>query len=293
MAHPAIKLHGVTKLYRNNRGIDGVDLTVEGGEIFGFLGPNGAGKTTTIRCIMDFIRPSKGTVNVFGHDVRQQGEQLRELIGFLPSDPMLYPKWTGHEHLEFYKKIRGGNTAQDYLDRLNLDVHVPVEHLSTGNKQKLGLILALFGHPKLLILDEPTKGLDPLLQQEIYAILREYTRDGGTVFLSSHNLPEVEKICDRVGVIREGRMVANKSMDDIRAMSIHIVSLTSATVIKKADFVLPNVEIMHASGKHILLKAKGDLNKLLSVASKYNLKDLEVNHANLEDIFLEYYRSAQ
>lgn len=291
MAEAVIKLTGVTKLYGNGRGINSVNLRVEPNEIFGFLGPNGAGKTTTIRCIMDFIRPQTGSIKVLGKDSRRSAPQTHANIGFLPADSMLYPKWTGHEHLSFYGRSRGlGTIEQSYASRLELDMNVQVRHLSTGNKQKLALVLALFGEPKLLIMDEPTKGLDPLLQQEIYTILHEYKKRGGTVLVSSHNLPEVEKICDRVGVIKDGKIVASETMQKIRDMSIHIITISSTTSLKPADFTVNNTEISHHSDKRMVLKVHGDLNQVMQRISHYKLKDLEVTHANLEDVFMEYYK---
>lgn len=286
----AIKLDGVTKLYSDDRGIKDVSLEVKTGEIFGFLGPNGAGKTTTIRCIMDFIRPQKGVITVVGYDAQKQSVPAKKLIGFLPAESQLYPKWTGRDHLNFYLSSRGIKNSPNIAKQLDLDLSVQSHKLSTGNRQKLALVLAMLGNPMLVILDEPTKGLDPLLQQEIYEILKDYRRQGGTVFVSSHNLPEVEKICDRVGVIKEGQIVANKSMDDIRAMSIHIVTIISSQHLQLKDFSNPNVSILHHTSKHLILKVKGDLNKVIAATSKYPIKDLEVTHANLEDIFMEYYR---
>jgi len=290
MAQAIIKLTNVTKLYGRHRGIDGVNLSVQANEIFGFLGPNGAGKTTTIRCIMDFIRPSQGSVKVFGKDMHTNSVQAKAKIGFLPADSMLYPKWTGQDHSDYYGNLRSNANISELANRLDLDLNVQVRHLSTGNKQKLALALAMLGKPDLLIMDEPTKGLDPLLQQEIYNILHEYKRGGGTVFVSSHNLPEVEKICDRVGVIKDGTIVASETMQSIRAKSIHIVTVSTTNKIALDDFKSPKTEIIHYSEKHIILKVHGNINPTVQAASRYKLKDLEVTHANLEDIFLEYYR---
>ncbi len=289
MAH-AISLHNVTKLYGNKRGISGVTLDVKAGEIYGFLGPNGAGKTTTIRCVMDFIRPQSGTIRIFGKDVRDKSVETRAMIGFLPSDAQLYPHWTGQNYLDYLSQMRGKNDMGALIKRLGLDTSVQFRHLSSGNKQKLALMVALYGSPRLIIMDEPTKGLDPLLQQEIYAILKEYKAGGGTVFLSSHNLPEVEKICDEVGVIKEGKIVASESMQSIRKMAIHIVTIAATKALLPSDFNLPNVEISHHSERHMVLRVRGELNSLLKAIGTYTVTDLEITHANLEDIFLEYYK---
>lgn len=281
----AIDLQNVTKRYPNGKGISGVTLEVPAGQIFGFLGPNGAGKTTTIRTIMDFMRPDDGSITVLGYDAQRASVAVKERIGYVPADRQLYESWTGRQHVDLYQSARPHSTS-DVAKRLNLDLRIPVRQLSTGNKQKLAITLAMCGQPELLIMDEPTAGLDPLLQQEIYEILGEYKQAGGTVFLSSHNLSEVEKICDRVGVIKDGKVVANKSMDDMRDMSIHIVSITSD---KPLHFKHKDVVVMHQTAVHTELKVKGSLNPLLAYLAKHTIKDLEINHASLEDVFMEYY----
>lgn len=285
-----LTLSNVTKDFGNQKGIFDVNLEIHKGEIFGFLGPNGAGKTTTIRCIMDFIRPQKGTITVAGHNSQTESVAAKQNIGFLPAEPQLYEHWTGYDHVNFYQSVRNTATSDTYAKRLGLDLSIQARNLSTGNRQKLALVLALLGNPKLIIMDEPTKGLDPLLQQEIYDILKEYKKTGGTVFVSSHNLPEVEKICDRVGVIKDGRIVANESMEKIRAMSTHLVTIISSQKLNVKDFSAANISILHKTDKHLIMKVTGDLNKMISATAKYPIKDLEVTHANLEDIFMEYYK---
>ncbi len=286
----AIELTNVTKLYSNKKGIKDVNLRVPSGEIFGFLGPNGAGKTTAIRTIMDFIRPDSGKISLFGLDAQKDSVRLKQLIGYLPADRQLYDKWTGKEHITFYESLRGKKSTVNAAKRLGLDLSQKVSQLSTGNKQKLALTLALSGAPKILIMDEPTSGLDPLLQQEIYELLRAYKKHGGTVFLSSHNLPEVEKICDRVGVIKDGSIVANESMQSIRDMSIHIITVTTDKPIQLPKTVFSNIEVIHHATTHAILKVKGDLNPIINHIAKHKVRDLEVTHASLEDIFMEYYR---
>ena len=286
----AIQLKKVSKHYHNGRGISGVDLAINKGEIFGFLGPNGAGKTTTIRCIMDFIRPDSGSITIFGTNLTQGPEATNKMIGYLPSDSQLYPNWTGHRHIELYKRLRGASSVLPLVKRLDLSLDLPVKHLSSGNKQKLGLVLAMTGSPRLLIMDEPTKGLDPLLQQTIYEVLNEYRHDGGTVFFSSHNLPEVEKVCDRVGVLKDGRVIANESIQSIRNLSIHLVTAFGSEVFDPNKFTSKNVEVLHHQGNHIILKVRGDLNDTLKQLTAHPLKDLEIAHANLEDVFMEYYK---
>lgn len=284
-----LALRNITKIYANGRGITDISLTVEKGEVFGFLGPNGAGKTTTIRCIMDFIRPQKGTVLVTGKDIRSSDTSLHELIGYIPADPQLYPQWTGNEHLRFYQRLGECQDVSKLIGQLELPMDVPFHQLSTGNKQKLAVLLAFAGKHALMVFDEPTKGLDPLLQQVIYDLIRSYRENGGTVFVSSHNLPEVEKICNRVGVIKEGRIVADESMQHLRNLSVHIVTAVTAKPLSVT--ALPDdVEVMHHKGNHLLLKVRGDLNPVIQLLSRQTLKDLEVSHANLEESFMEYYK---
>ena len=284
-----IETSSISKSFGKKQALNNVSLTVNGGEIFGFLGPNGAGKTTTIRTLMDFIRPDSGTVRIFGKDVRDNSA-LRQDIGYLSADNQLLDRWNAEEHIAFYNSVKGnGANAGELIKRLDLDPKAKAGHMSTGNRQKLGFVLALIGAPKLLILDEPTRGLDPLLQNEIYAILKEFADGGGTVFFSSHNLSEVEHLCTSVAIIRAGQVVADKTMADIRAMKTHIINVS----FKQASIELPqlkDVEVSKTSARAFELKAKGDLTPLMKEIAKHELADLEVSHAPLEDIFLEYYK---
>ncbi len=284
-----IETKSISKSFGKKQALNNVSLSVNSGDIFGFLGPNGAGKTTTIRTLMDFIRPDRGSVKVFGQDVKDN-PTIRQDIGYLSADNQLLDRWSAEEHIAFYSSIKGGGkNAASLAKRLDLDPKAKAGHMSTGNRQKLGFVLALLGTPKLLILDEPTRGLDPLLQNEIYAILKEFSADGGTVFFSSHNLSEVEHLCTSVAIIRAGHVVADKTMADIRAMKTHIVRVS----FKQAYVVLPSlkdVEISQKSARTFELKAKGDLTPLMKEVVKHELADLEVVHAPLEDIFLEYYK---
>ena len=291
MAKNAVVMKNVTKHYAGTeKGISNVSLEVEAGEIFGFLGPNGAGKTTVIRCLMNFIHPQTGSIKIFGTDIKLNPVKAMADIGFLAADAQLYPKWTGNDYLDFLETIRGKSDMSEMIRLLDIDLNVQFRHLSTGNKQKLAFLVAMYGSPKLVILDEPTKGLDPLLQQVIYEILKKYKKSGGTVLLSSHNLPEVEKICDRVGVIKDGKIVAEESIHGIKKMAIHEVYISSLQNIDESDFKFDGVEILHNSGKMLELKIKGNLDLVVNSLSKYKLSDLQINHANLEDVFMEYYR---
>ncbi len=286
----AIKITNLSKRFGRHEVLREVNLKVHPGEIFGFLGPNGAGKTTTISCLMDFIRPTSGTVTILGLDAHKASTQLKHQIGYLPSDPQLYDNLTGRQHIQLYEAAsRPSGAAAKLADRLGLDLTTKAKVLSTGNKQKLSLILAFSAEPKLLILDEPTKGLDPLLQNQLYGLLGEFREGGGTVFVSSHNLAEVQKICDRVGVIRDGRLVASETMDHMRDLAIHEVTAEFATPYREADFRLPGIELVAKTDRTLVLRVHGDLNQLLARLARHPVKDLQINHASLEEVFMRYY----
>lgn len=288
---PAIEIKNLEKHFGKVRAVNGISFDVAEGEIFGFLGPNGAGKTTTIRCLMDFIRPTGGNINIFGKDARENSVELKKSIGYLSSDVYLYDKWTGQEHIDFVAALKGKSPHLDSLTkRLDFNPKVKVKTLSTGNKQKLNILLAFMGNPKLLILDEPTRGLDPLLQNEIYAILQKFQKDGGTVFLSSHNLPEVERICGRVGIIRQGKLSAVEKIDDLKEKSMHSGHITFDGAFNKNDFLIEGISITGENANGFSFTIRGNINPFLIALLKYRVKDFEITHANLEDIFLTFYK---
>lgn len=288
----AIEINKVTKTFGPKRALDNVSLTIPQGQIFGFLGPNGAGKTTMIRCLMDFIRPTSGSVRILGKDSHSASTEIKSQLGFISSDNQLYANWTPTEHINFAGAVRKDSQAEakKLMTELGLDADRKFKHLSSGNKQKLGLILALMSQPKLLIMDEPTRGLDPLLQNQIYEILKQFRADGGTVFMSSHNLAEVEGICDSVGIIKSGRLIKTESMAKLRQMKTHMVTAVTSVAIKPADFKMPHVSVESITDDRVVLKVRGDINPVIAALAKYQLKDLLVAHASLEDVFLEFYR---
>ncbi|MGZ6004756.1 MAG: ATP-binding cassette domain-containing protein [Candidatus Saccharimonadales bacterium] len=288
----AIQVDSLSKNFGSNKALSDVNFDVPLGSIFGFLGPNGAGKTTTIRCLMNFIKPSAGTIKIFDQDSRIDSTNLKRSIGYLSSDSQLNPNWTGQDHIELFESIKGRNRKRTKLvDRLGLDIKTKVKALSSGNKQKLSIVLCLTGDPQLLIMDEPTRGLDPLLQNELYKILADFVKDNKAVFFSSHNLNEVERICDSVLLIRKGKIVEEKTMDDIRDMKIHLVTAsTSQTFDIKKLRSLANVELVEKSANNISFKVKGDLNPSLQALLQRHLTDISINHVSLEDVFLEQYK---
>lgn len=271
------------------KAVDGISFSVKKGEIFGFLGPNGAGKTTTIRCLMDFVRPTAGGVKLFGENAIHNS-RIKSKIGYLPGNVQLYDKWTGKDHVHFVESIRGkSSTVNELARRLNFDLNRKFKHLSSGNQQKLGLILALMNNPELLIMDEPTLGLDPLLQNTIYDIMDELRKKGTTIFMSSHNLPEVERMCDRVGIIKEGELVGVETIAALGEKRLRRVEIRFEDKFKKADFKFDGVEKIEEISDGLILTVRGDINAVLQKIASYKLHDLEITHASLEDVFLEFY----
>lgn len=286
-----IEIKNLKKYFGATKAVDNISLLVEKGDIFGFLGPNGAGKTTTIRAMMGFIAPTAGQIKILGFDALTNRVILKQKIGYLTSDLRLYDNWTGQDHINFIAKFRGKSKIINVLiKKFNFDKSTQVKYLSTGNKQKLGLILALMNNSDVLILDEPTRGLDPILQNTFYEILGDLKKQGITVFMSSHNLPEVERVCDKVAVIKDGKIVANETIESIKEKKIHLVSAYFYEKINKNNFKFANTEIITADNDKIQLKVKGDINKIIGRIAKYKIKDIKITYANLEDIFLDFYK---
>ncbi|MEK9156420.1 MAG: ABC transporter ATP-binding protein [Patescibacteria group bacterium] len=284
----AIEIKNLKKFYGRTKAVSDISLSIAKGEIFGFLGPNGAGKTTTIRCLLDFIRPTSGSIKIDGKDSRLESVAVRQRIGYLSGDVRLYENWTGQDHIGLMQKIRGrSGVANDLIRRLDFNPKAKTKNLSSGNRQKLGLILALMHEPDVLILDEPTVGLDPLLQNTIYEILREFKQKGRTVFMSSHYLREVELVCDRVGIIRNGLLVASEIISNLKKMRLYHVSVFFSEP-TKVNFG-EAAQVIRSSGTTAELHVQGDINPLIEKISRYKLRDLEIERASLEDIFMEYY----
>jgi ABC-2 type transport system ATP-binding protein len=290
-----IETNQLTKSYGRSRGIIDVTFDVEEGEVFGFLGPNGAGKTTTIRLLMGLLRPDRGTALIAGLDVWQQSVEIKKLIGYLPGELVLDPGLTGGQILEYFGHLRGG-VDQTYLKqlikRLDLDPSRKFRQYSSGNKRKIGLIQAFMHRPRLLILDEPTNGLDPLNQQEFDRMVNEVREDGRTVFLSSHVLSEVEQTCTRVGIIREGRLVRVGGVAELKDIKRHEVTITFARAIAAEAFkTLEGVEQVEqlADGQTLRLTVSGELDSVVKAAAQYPVITLTSHEPSLEDIFLRYY----
>lgn len=286
-----IEVRNLKKYFGRTKAVDDISFSVEKGEIFGFLGSNGAGKTTTIRCLMDFMRPTAGTITILGRDSRKDSVILKGEIGYLSGNLRLHGNWTGKEHINFIKRLNGKmNIADEIIHRLDFDPSIKAKKLSSGNRQKLGIIMAFMSGPEILILDEPTITLDPLLQNTVYELLREAASKGTTVFMSSHNLAEVERVCSRVGIIRKGKMVATESIKSLKEKRIYSVRVYFAESFDKNVFVIDGVQIMREMPQGLVMKVTGDINPLIERLAQCNIKDLSINQASLEEIFLEFYR---
>jgi len=289
---PAIQTFGLTKSYGPVLALDGLQLTVEQGDIFGFLGPNGAGKTTTIRLLLDFIRPSSGRAEVLGHDAQRESLAVRRRVGYVPGDVSLYDSMTGEALLDLLNRLRGGDSLEQgrrLANRLDLALHRRIGDYSSGMRQKLALVAALMPQPEILVLDEPTKGLDPLVQQELYTILREEQKRGCTVFLSSHNLPEVEKVCNRVGIVRNGKLVAVEEVEAIKHKKVRLLTLTFSQPVPREVLVMEGVEIRSLDGDHAELAVLGHVPDILRRLVELPIEDLEFPEATLEDTFMKFY----
>ena len=290
---PVIRTEQLTKTYGPHRGIIDVDLTIEPGEAFGFLGPNGAGKTTTIRTLLDHIRPTSGRAFVFGIETTVDPVEIHRRVGYLPGEVTLYDKLTGGQTIEYFANLRGGVDAayqKDLIERLDVDPTRKFREYSKGNKQKIGLIVALQHRPDLLVLDEPTSGLDPLVQQTFYGVIRETKAEGRTIFLSSHILSEVEKTCDRVAIIREGRLVKVDRVEALRDLAHHQVELRFAGAVPAAAFAgLEGVSDLSTEDHTLRMRVAGSIAPLVREASKYELVDFVSREPSLEETFLAQY----
>jgi ABC-2 type transport system ATP-binding protein len=288
-----IHTESLTKYYGKHRGMIDIDLDVNEGEAFGFLGPNGAGKTTMIRTLLDHIRPTSGRATVFGIETTADPVAIHRRLGYLPGEFALYDKLTGGQTLDYFANLRGGIDKayqQQLIARLDVDPSRKFREYSKGNKQKIGLVIALQHRPDLLLLDEPTSGLDPLIQQEFYGVIREAKQEGRTVFLSSHILSEVEKTCDRVAIIRDGRLTRVDRTSALRDLAHHTVELVFTGPVPEAEFeALPGVSDVVAADHVLRMKVSGGITPVVRAAAKYELADFVSREPTLEETFLAEY----
>jgi ABC-2 type transport system ATP-binding protein len=291
----AIHTRGLSKDYGEGHGLFDLDLEVLPGEILGFLGPNGAGKSTTMRLLLDLIRPTAGSATLLGLDSRRESLEIRRRVGFLPGDFELYPKLSGAEVLHYLGQLRGGvdNRIRDELaERFDAQLDRPVRELSTGNRQKLGLIQAFMHEPELLILDEPIAGLDPLVQQSFHALLADVAAQGRTVFLSSHTLSEVERVANRVAILRRGRLVVVDSLENLRAIAIRRLEVEfgdGAPPVAELR-ALPGVREATLEGAHVVIAFEGSADPLIKALARHEVRSIRSHDDDLEEIFLHYYR---
>ena len=285
---------GLSKDYGSGRGLFGLDLEIAQGEVFGFLGPNGSGKSTTMRLLLDLIRPSSGSARVLGLDTRRDSLEIRRRVGFLPGDLALYPKLTGRVVLDYFAKLRGGihaNEREALVDRFEAELDRPVHQLSTGNRQKLGLIQAFMHRPELLILDEPIAGLDPLVQQSFHALLGEVSSEGRTVFLSSHTLSEVERVTHRVAILRRGRLAVVDSLENLRNVAVQRLEIEFGEPVDGDEFrTLPGVKDVQVVGNTVTVGFEGSADAVVRAAAAHEVRAVRPREDDLEDIFLRYYR---
>jgi ABC-2 type transport system ATP-binding protein len=294
---PALKVTHLTKRYDGKHGIYDINLEVARGEVFGFLGPNGAGKSTTINTILDLLKPQEGSIAVLGLDHHKQMKEVHARLGYLSGDMETDPSLTGKQYLQYMSHLHGGidqNVIDELARRLKSDTTTKIRHLSRGNRQKIGLIAALMHDPDILILDEPTSGLDPLVQAEFNAIIREHKARGKTTFISSHILSEVQSICDRVGFIKEGKLIRVSTLKELmkstsRNITVHFKSKVPREQITKLKGVS---KLRHEDGM-LAFTFGGDINQLLQLLAKHAIDSIQIAEPDLEELFMNYYRTEE
>jgi beta-exotoxin I transport system ATP-binding protein len=294
---PAILTERLTKRYGYRLGIEDISLEVLAGEVFGFIGPNGAGKTTTIRLLLDLLHPTSGRASILGLDAHRDSMTVRRSVGYLPGEFGLDVRMTGRQLIRYFARLRGLDglgAAPQLADRLGLDLDLPMGRLSRGNRQKIGLLQALFHWPTLLILDEPTTGLDPLVQDTVLQIIREARDEGRTVFLSSHVLSEVERVCDRVAIVRGGRLAALETTASLLEKRRRRVTLVFSEPVDASDFArLHGVSDVQSQGTVVALRLDDGIDALVKLAARYTLLDLRIEHPTLDEVFMGYYDERQ
>ena len=293
---PVISVNKLSKYYGSTLGVHNIDFTVNQGEIFGFLGPNGAGKTTTIRLLLDLLRPSSGEIKIFGDGIDSHSLEIRRRCGYLPGNFVAYSHMTGADFLRFVASMRKAEPKmqESLIDRFQLSqsaLSKKIKQLSHGMLQKLGIIQAFFHQPELLILDEPTIGLDPLMQEELYRLLHEMQNEGKTIFFSSHNLPEVEKICHRIAIIRKGELVALETLEGLKKKKLKRLHFTLSQPVPDLD--LPGTDLVNQKDLSYEYLVEGDLQILLKRLSTLPIKDLTFPEPDLEEVFMAYYRKEE
>lgn len=284
-----LKIQNLTKYYGNILGVDDISLSIRDGEIFGFIGPNGAGKSTTIKCILNFLNKDSGIILV---DEEEVTDKTKEIIGYLPSEISLYDDLTVKQMIEynnsFYKKDCL-EKANELVKKLELDITKKTDELSLGNLKKVGIVLALMHDPKLVILDEPTSGLDPLMQEVFFEIMLEEKKNGTSIFFSSHNLNEVKKICDRVAIIRKGKIIEINEVKNIVKNKFVIITV-KAKDIKKVKLPLKDMKIKEITEDTVTFVYQDDINNIIKILKDISVEELLIEEPTIEEIFMHYYK---
>jgi ABC-2 type transport system ATP-binding protein len=287
-----IELKGLTKQFANGKGIFDLNLTVKKGEVFGYVGPNGAGKSTTIRHLLGFLKPTSGTATIAGLDCWRDAPKIHQRVGYLPGEISLFEEMTGRQILQFVAKLRKLDDLRkqdELIERFQLEADVPVRKMSKGMKQKVGLILAFMHDPDLLILDEPTSGLDPLMQRVFVDLILEEKKRGKTIFMSSHQFPEIEKTCDRVGMIKDGRLIVCSEIEELRQYQRKIFEITLKDEQEIEKLRRAGISILVQKGKTVEAEVQGDLTSFLQVLAECQVQDLVSRPLQLEELFLHFY----
>ncbi|MFD1415006.1 ABC transporter ATP-binding protein [Oceanobacillus jeddahense] len=293
MTNNVIEIKNLTKSYGKHRGIDDVSFSVEKGEIFGFIGPNGAGKSTTIRTLLALIHPTEGSATIFGKDCIKEAPSIAQDIGYLPSETFFYEGMTVKELLDYTAKLYQKDCSKrikDLSEKLKLDMSRKIRDLSFGNKKKVGIVAGLLHSPALIILDEPTSGLDPLMQEIFFEILKEENEKGATILFSSHILSEVQKMCDRIAILKEGKVISLQSIHDLRSNTYKKVQLTTKKVISEQDFLLEGITQFEQQDDEIRFMYKGDVSRLIDSFQHLQIIDILIEEPSLEEIFMHYYQ---
>jgi ABC-2 type transport system ATP-binding protein len=292
---PVIVFKNLTKTYGDILAVQNVNLEVFRGEIFGYLGPNGSGKTTTIRTALDFIRPSSGSAAIFGLDSREHSTEIKTRVGYLPGDLHVYEKMTGHQLLTYLFNLRGDSNwdyVHDLTERFDADLERSIGTLSRGNKQKIGLIQAFMNEPELIVMDEPTSGLDPLMQQEFYSLVEERRDRGCTVFVSSHIVPEIERLCDRVAILRQGELIALEQVSILKERAHHRITLEFGESAPIDTFLnIPGIRDVQAEGLTLRCTIVGSADALVKCAAQFEVLSIQSEDGGLEDVFLDFYQT--
>ncbi|MEO6886988.1 MAG: ABC transporter ATP-binding protein [Jatrophihabitantaceae bacterium] len=290
-----VQVDGLTRTFGARRGITDVTFDVEQGEVFGFLGPNGAGKSTTLRLLLGLYRPTSGTASVFGLHPMRDSVEIHRRLGYLPGELALYERLTGQEHLDRFSRLRGltdYRLRDELVDRFGAELDRPVHLLSKGNRQKIGIVLAFMHRPELLILDEPTSGLDPLLQDEFARLMREAVDDGRSVLLSSHELDEVQRVVDRLAIIKDGGIIVRDTVEGLRKASPRTVEFRFEHPVDRQRFAgLDGVHVLDSEPDRIALSLTGPIGPLLRIAAELDPVDMSARPADLDELFLSYYRT--